>query len=114
MSSRRRHWERLTQERRIRNWMIQRRRRADKQARIRAEKMGAVAVHVELDEIIKRDGNRCYLCGKETSVHDVSFEHVVPLIGGGSHTPENIRLAHRVCNSKKGAKSLSQLDRLNW
>jgi 5-methylcytosine-specific restriction endonuclease McrA len=110
----RRYRQRLTAEQRARNWLIQRRRRADHQARLRAEKMGAVAVHVELESIIRRDGNLCYLCGRETSVHDVSFEHVVPLVAGGSHTPENIRVAHQRCNSKKGARLLSQVDWQRW
>ena len=87
---------------------------ADRNARCRAEKMGAQAVHIKLDDIAERDGRICYLCGREVSVHEFSFEHVVPLCNGGSHTPENVRLAHHRCNSRKGSRSLSEIDLTKW
>jgi 5-methylcytosine-specific restriction endonuclease McrA len=95
--------------------VLARRQRADHNARRRAEKMGAREVSdVSLDEIIERDGDLCYLCGKETSVDDRTLDHVVPLILGGGHVPSNVRLAHRVCNSRKGSKLLSEIDFSKW
>lgn len=105
-----RYRQRLTEEEKIRRLILRRRRNADRAARRRAEAMLAKAVDVSRDEILERDGNLCSLCGKEMSVHDMTLEHVIPLIKGGEHTHSNIRLAHRVCNSKKGARALAELD----
>lgn len=62
-----------------------------------------------LAEIAERDAWRCHLCGdlvdSQLSWPDPmspSLDHVVPLSLGGSHTPENVRLAHVRCNSAKG------------
>jgi 5-methylcytosine-specific restriction endonuclease McrA len=35
-----------------------------------------------------------------------SHDHVVPLTKGGSNTPDNVRLAHRGCNSSKGNRGV--------
>jgi 5-methylcytosine-specific restriction endonuclease McrA len=93
----------LTQSERIRRQVLRRRMAAAQNARRRAEKMCAPAVElVTYEQIIGRDGDSCHLCGKWLSVHEMTFDHVLPLSRGGEHTPENIRLAHRSCNSKKG------------
>ena len=107
---RRRH-RTLTPEEKIRNAVLRRRRQADRNARRRAEKWGVKAVDIKLKDIAERDGRICYLCGKEVSVHEASFEHVIPLCDGGTHTPDNVRLAHRLCNSRKGSGSLSEINR---
>ena len=101
----------LTPEEKIRNVVLRRRRQADRNARRRAEKWGVRALHIELEVIAEHDGWVCYLCGKEVSMHEASFEHVIPLCDGGTHTPDNVRLAHRLCNSRKGSKSLSEINR---
>lgn len=68
-----------------------------------------------LEEVYKRDNGICYLCGKRCDLDDVrvvggvkiygnlypSRDHVVPKSKGGPNTWENIRLAHRGCNSHK-------------
>ena len=95
--------------------VLRRRRAADRNARRRAEKLGAPeAVHIKLEDITKRDSQTCYLCGKEVSVHEATFEHVIPLSDGGSHTPANVRLAHQACNSTKGSTPLSEIDFSIW
>jgi 5-methylcytosine-specific restriction endonuclease McrA len=98
---------RLTEQERIRNQVMARRARTAKQARRRAEFYTDVCEDVTYEEIRKRDGDSCYLCGEFLSVHDETFDHVVPLIKGGAHVASNIRLAHRECNSKKGKGLLS-------
>jgi 5-methylcytosine-specific restriction endonuclease McrA len=77
-------------------------------------KYTSVAVDVSRDEIIERDGQACYLCGEELSIHEVTFDHVVPLSRGGTHTPENVRIAHHSCNSKKGSRRIEGLDLSRW
>lgn len=31
-----------------------------------------------------------------------TLDHITPLAEGGEHTPENVQLAHFICNSHKG------------
>lgn len=94
---------RLTGEQRIQLQVIRRRRRADAQARRRASFYTDEVEDVSIDVVYKRDNETCHLCGQWVSVHDMTLDHVVPLARGGSHTYDNIKLAHAVCNSKKGA-----------
>ena len=64
--------------------------------------------------LIKRDGRRCYICGKETDFRDKrwgrwgpdfpTIEHVIPIKHGGTHSWGNVRLACGLCNAIKGAK----------
>ena len=83
-----------------------RRARAAKQARRRAEFYGVKHEDVSYEELRKRDGDNCYLCGLFLSVHEMTFDHIVPLVRGGEHTASNLRLAHRSCNSRKGKNLL--------
>lgn len=61
--------------------------------------------------IYERDAYVCWLCGELTRP-DVepsdgeypSLDHVVPRSRGGDDTAENLRCAHRLCNSIKGAR----------
>jgi 5-methylcytosine-specific restriction endonuclease McrA len=100
----RRYGQRLTTEQKLREHVLRRRRRADYNAKRRAAAYTSVVEDVSRDEIIARDGQSCYLCGKEVSIHDLTLDHVLALANGGSHTPDNIRIAHRSCNSKKGTR----------
>lgn len=87
------------------------RRALDKKAKRRARDLGATEVeNISRDEIMQRDNQTCHLCLRWVSVHDASLDHVVPLSKGGQHTKDNVRLAHRVCNSRKGDRLLSELD----
>lgn len=74
--------------------------------------------NITLDALIERDGGICYLCGGEVEERrkfkrgqprgDMRFypsvDHVVPISRGGEHTWENVKLAHRSCNSRKGGR----------
>lgn len=68
------------------------------------------------EDVIALYGTDCHICGKaidmqasrkvgddgwENSLH---FDHVIPLVKGGSHTLENVRPAHAYCNLKKHSK----------
>lgn len=71
---------------------------------------GATIVEdVDLARIVARDGDACYLCGKLLVGRDRTFDHVVPLARGGTHTEDNIRLACRSCNGRKRNKLLAEL-----
>lgn len=55
-------------------------------------------------EIYERDNWTCLLCGLPVTKQTASLDHIIPLAAGGPHTRANVQTAHRVCNSKKGAK----------
>ena len=74
---------------------------------------------ITLEDVYDRDHGVCWLCGElcqwEDSWSDErgnfiagnrypSIDHVKALANGGSHTWDNIRLAHRICNTLKGIK----------
>lgn len=67
---------------------------------------GSQVEPVSYDEILTRDGHHCYLCDKSVLPADVSFDHVIPVVKGGPHRKENIKVAHLLCNQKKGSKVL--------
>ena len=59
--------------------------------------------------IFERDGWICWICGEVVEPEDATLDHVVPVSLGGAHTPTNVRLAHGVCNSRRGADTSSVL-----
>jgi hypothetical protein len=66
-------------------------------------------IRISADVIIERDGNVCHLCDSEidltlarNSRFGATIDHVVPVSKGGADTLENMRLAHWICNIKKG------------
>ena len=95
---------RRTEAEKIRERVLRRRRQADYNARRRASFYTGELEDVSRDEIAERDNHLCHICGLFCSVHDLTLDHVVPLSKGGAHTKENIRIAHRECNSRKGNK----------
>lgn len=92
-------------------------RRAAANRRKNAKRRGAkVGVMFTLVEIGDRDGWRCHLCGKpvdsDRSGMDPAgptIDHLIPVSQGGADIPENVRLAHRVCNVRRGAGGSVQL-----
>lgn len=71
---------------------------------------------VRLEEIAERDGFRCHLCGRHVDMARMSpdslspsLDHLVPISTGGVHDPSNVALAHRGCNSRRGANGAVQL-----
>ena len=74
---------------------------------------------ITLHDLFMRDKGICYICGGMCDWDDHSYknnhfvsgqtyptiDHVKPLAKGGKHSWDNVRLAHFVCNSAKGAKT---------
>lgn len=74
---------------------------------------------ITLQKLYKRDRGVCGICGGKCDYEDYivkngvvvtgdyypSIDHINPVSKGGSHTWDNIQLAHRVCNSRKGNKT---------
>lgn len=84
----------------------------------RMQAMSKVHDVISPDLLYERDKGICWLCGKATDktdktvrpdgvtiVHDnyPTVDHVIPLKHGGTHTWDNVRLAHFKCNSLRGA-----------
>lgn len=86
---------------------------ARRRARIRGS---MVDRDITLTAVVERDNGICHLCGKQVNEEDYiirhgaficgnwypSIDHVIPLSKGGKHSWDNVRLAHRICNSVKG------------
>ena len=88
----------------------------DKELRRRMKLVEAmVDKDISLEEVYRRDNGVCYLCGEPCDWEDKeitergifcgnkypSIDHVQALANGGTHSWDNVRLAHRICNSKK-------------
>lgn len=79
-------------------------------------KNACVDTDIDLDSLLRRDGYVCHICGGLCDKNDFitkngakiagnnypSIDHVVPLAKGGLHSWDNIKVAHRICNSLKG------------
>ncbi len=44
---------------------------------------------------------RCYYCGKEFPVRELTMDHIVPIIRGGKSTKGNMVPACKECNNRK-------------
>ncbi len=66
---------------------------------------------ITLDRLRQRDNDICQICGEVVDVSDKtdkhigarypSCDHIIPLSKGGTHTWNNVQLAHMGCNSGK-------------
>lgn len=54
------------------------------------------------DEVIAKHGARCFYCGSSV---DLTLDHVLPRIQGGSDEARNLVPACRRCNSAKGGRT---------
>lgn len=76
----------------------------------RARKRNLPSERVLLPVLFERDGGICGICKKRVykNARDVgmkpSHDHVIPISKGGHNTYANAQLAHRRCNSVKGAR----------
>lgn len=60
-------------------------------------------------DIFERDGWICQLCHEPIDAaldgrkpFGPTLDHIIPVSRGGTHTQDNVQLAHRRCNSQKG------------
>lgn len=84
-------------------------RRARKRNATKVETFSAV-------DVVELYGVECHLCGDPIDMdaprragsgegweHGLHIDHVVSLLNGGTHTLENCRPSHAICNLKKGS-----------
>lgn len=78
---------------------------------------------ISLEKLAERDGYICWLCGQLVDFNDYeirdgqkqsgnyypSIDHIIPVSLDGEHSWDNVKLAHRICNSYRGAKPLTYL-----
>ena len=82
----------------------------------RIYKNGVVDTSITLEKLIKRDKNICHICEQACNIKDYyydnkgtfiagnnypSIDHVIPIAKGGKHLWNNVKLAHRRCNTLK-------------
>jgi len=82
-----------------------------KDARVALDKR--IDKNITTKKLYARDGGVCWICGKMCDMNDYkeqdgvvicgnnypSVDHVVPICDGGEDSWQNVRLAHRICNS---------------
>lgn len=56
--------------------------------------------------IAERDGTKCWFCLKEMEVGEMTLEHLIPVVAGGSNHIANTVLAHSHCNNEAGTLPL--------
>lgn len=66
---------------------------------------------ISLKKLVERDGGICQICGKAVDYSDIknghirkfypTLDHIIPLSKGGTHTWNNVQLAHMMCNAGK-------------
>jgi len=74
---------------------------------------------IPLDMLVKRDKGICHICNGQCDYKDYwkqgttyiagekhpSIDHVIPISKGGTHTWDNVKLAHKDCNTFKNNKT---------
>src|SRR3989304_10285713 len=69
----------------------------------RAVRLGAgTAEPISRMAIYQRDEGRCHICGRKVSSKKFHLDHLVPLSKGGTHTENNVAVAHPRCNMRRG------------
>lgn len=75
---------------------------------------------ITVEGLFRRDKGICYICGGRCDFEDYtvrgkyiitgdwypSIDHVIPISKGGTHSWDNVMLAHRRCNSVKSNKTV--------
>jgi 5-methylcytosine-specific restriction endonuclease McrA len=90
-------------------------RRKETRRRHKLKQNGKIDYSVSLNKLYQRDKGICHICGKKCNLKDYtrdnyifiagetypSIDHVIPVSKGGTHTWNNVRLAHMYCNAIK-------------
>lgn len=58
-----------------------------------------------LTDLCCRDKWICGICNRPVKRSEASIDHKLPVSRGGTHTWNNVQLAHDVCNKRKWAKT---------
>ena len=69
----------------------------------RARKTGALSDNSSLQDLLVLYGPRCLACG---TTSNLTIDHIVPLVKGGSNTIDNKQVLCKRCNDSKGTKTI--------
>ena len=58
--------------------------------------------------VFLRDQYSCQYCGNRFAKHQLTLDHVIPIVQGGQKSWENIVTACKPCNQRKGGRTPSQ------
>lgn len=61
-------------------------------------------------ELYKKDEGICGICTEPVEISNASIDHIVPVSKGGTHTWDNVQLAHYKCNMLKSNKEMDEID----
>lgn len=64
---------------------------------------------VPVRTVWERDNQTCHICGDPVSMEEASRDHLVPRAHGGPTTFENVALAHKLCNSRRGTREIHEV-----
>ena len=68
-----------------------------------------LAALARLRSHVRKTNAPCHLCGQPfVAISDVTADHLVPLVLGGTNEWSNYGPAHRSCNSRRGANEVAQ------
>lgn len=81
-------------------------------ARRRALEHGSRVARISYRRVVDIYGMACSICGDPIDQGNLSFDHVIPLCRGGSHTEDNLRPAHLDCNRKKNRRLPEEMNGL--
>ena len=59
-------------------------------------------------DIYDRSGGICSICGKPLSKNNYTVEHWIPLARGGTNNTDNLRVAHKRCNTCKDSMTINE------
>lgn len=76
--------------------------------------VGAATMNIK--DLASRDGKRCHICNRKidlslsgTAKWGPTIDHILPVSLGGTNEPNNLALAHRCCNSRRGNREPAQM-----
>lgn|SRR5215471_326756 len=59
--------------------------------------------------VLARADGICYICGKPVAKAKRSWDHMIPISRGGTHTTENVALVHKRCNRWKADRTPAEI-----
>lgn len=97
----------------------------DLNRRRRLRENGKINYKITINKLAKRSDGICQICGKPVNFDDFyrdgngnfiagpkypSIDHIIPVAKGGTHTIDNVQLAHRDCNYNKSDESIFEFE----
>lgn len=77
---------------------------------LRAHRRNGAALRFSKESVYARDRGHCQYCQRPVSRREGTYDHIVPRSRGGDTRWENIVLACRACNLRKGARTPAEAD----